>query len=246
MYGLRKKAFIPFTLIELLVVIAIIAILASMLLPALQRARSAAYQTVCTGNLKQIGLAILQYVDADEKGTLPRCDAGSNDGQVAWIYALVGQGYLPSAKKSNVFFCPGQPNREKFGWAISAGDLGDTVVSYGLNAFINSSWHGYGDQTFKRKRSDRTWSRGYLVGDATYALAAGYNDAERGVVINANALEKQGGRSGLVNPQERRHAKGSVIAFMDGHVAAVDQHELLTGIEEARRIFWDVWVGWGW
>lgn len=66
------------------------------------------------------------------------------------------------------------------------------------------------------------------------------------MVINANALEKQGGRSGLVNPQERRHAKGSVIAFMDGHVAAVDQHELLTGIEEARRIFWDVWVGWGW
>jgi prepilin-type N-terminal cleavage/methylation domain-containing protein len=89
----RRKIQPIFTLIELLVVIAIIAILASMLLPALNLAREKAKAISCTNNLKQIGLAFRFY--ADDNNEYLQMSGGNS----VWIPPYVPQQFRHQAVK---------------------------------------------------------------------------------------------------------------------------------------------------
>jgi len=83
-----------FTLIELFVVIAIIALLASMLLPALSKAREMGRRVKCASNLRNIGLVSLMYVE-DWDGWLPY--TGSGTATYYWGKALNDAGFLKTA-----------------------------------------------------------------------------------------------------------------------------------------------------
>jgi len=107
-----------FTIVELIVVVAIMAILISMLVPALNQAKLTAQSLCCVSNLKQLGLAIASYA-SDFNGFLPPSEL---PGSVSYRAVLERDGYMPmkksSADTSAMFYCPSAKPHNEATWFL--------------------------------------------------------------------------------------------------------------------------------
>ena len=134
----RKQSFAGFTLVELLVVIGIISILASMLLPALQKARETARLSSCASNMRQVNLALTTY--ADDNSSYPCREYDATGGYKTWPSCLLEEGcfgspavYGKACPQEKVMYCPSiNPRIYRFGTLIK-----NSHYDYGYNLDIH-------------------------------------------------------------------------------------------------------------
>jgi prepilin-type N-terminal cleavage/methylation domain-containing protein/prepilin-type processing-associated H-X9-DG protein len=232
--AIRKHGF---TLVELLVVIAILALLASMLLPALQRAKSSAWAAKCKSNLRQVGIGLTLYVGDFQAYPfdfgVPR--GGNNSyGLERWpgLVRPYVENHSEDEHAESVMECPSKEGaRQQSGKVIIDFDRGYGVNAFGYETGRGGPLHGLagtGDQSNLMSGSIRpTRDAEVLVPADMIAVADGTGNGPTNSVLAGPTLLSRVDPTVVMNPdpmpeilyaRQRHHGRVNVT-FCDGHVA---------------------------